>query len=323
VFESLLVADRGETARRILRTAAQMGLRTVAVHSDADTDLPFVREADDAVLLGAAAPASSYLDVVKILEAARRAGAGAIHPGSGPLAEDAAFARAVTDAGLVWVGPPPEAIDAMQAHAAAQRQPEGGPARYVEVQVLGLTDDQVVALGEWDSSVRRRDQPMVVESPAPKLDRATRAGLLSRAVRLAQDLGLRSAGTVEFLLDTAGDGVEPVRVHSRIRTGQAALELVTGVDVVEEQLRLAGGRPPTADLDHIGTDGHAVELAVYAEGAQRFGAAGGDVLVATLRVQGSDRADALGKAASAIAGFTASEPTNQPFLADAVERLRA
>jgi acetyl/propionyl-CoA carboxylase alpha subunit len=301
VFESLLVANRGEIARRILRTAARMGLRTVAVHSEADADLPFVREADDAVLLGPAPAASPYLDAVQILEAAARTGAGAIHPGDGFLAADAAFARAVADAGLVWVGPPPEAIEATREWSVAARPLTDGDARRLEVEVLGLADGRMVALGDRDCSVRRGARPMLTESPAPGVDEATRSQLLRTAVDLAERLGLRSAATVEFRLDaaTAGAG-DVVGVHPNLRVGQAATELVTGVDVVEEQLRAAGGKKPVADLARIGASGHAIEVAVYAD-ADAAGSE--DELVATLRVHGTDRGDAVDKAASAVAGF--------------------
>lgn len=314
MFESLLVADRGEIARRILGTAARLGLRTVAVHSESDAEQPFVREADDAVLLGPEPPQAAYRDVVKILEAAARTGAGAIHAGAGPLAEDAAFARAVTDAGLVWVGTPAAAIAAM--HQRANRTlPAAASVRRVEVQFLALTDDRVVVLGDWDSSVRRRGQSLVAESPAPGVDDATRDHLVVEAIRIAMGLGCRSAGTVEFALDPrAGDG-EVVGVHARPRIGAAALELVSGVDVVEEQLRVAQGREPKAALDKVSAAGHAIELAVYAEDRSAQ-----DALLASLRVHGTDRAAAVTQAVAAVGGFTPAGPaTNLPLLAELLD----
>jgi acetyl-CoA carboxylase biotin carboxylase subunit len=275
VFDSLLVANRGEIARRVLRTASRLGLRTVAVHSDADADLPFVHEADDAVLLGPAPPAQSYLDIARILEAARRTGVQAIHPGYGFLAERPDFAAAVTDAGLVWVGPTPESMTAMgdkisarnlmadagvpvapgtrdpvhdvdAALAAARelgyplmvkasaggggigmgvaRDDEelraafetarsraerffGSPAilleryidgaRHVEIQLLGLTDGTVVALGDRDCSVQRRHQKVAEETPSPGVGEELRARMLAGAVRAGEAVDYKGAGTVE------------------------------------------------------------------------------------------------------------------------------
>jgi acetyl-CoA carboxylase biotin carboxylase subunit len=256
MFESLLVANRGEIARRVLRTASAMGLRTIAVHSEADTALPFVQEADEAILIGPPPPAESYLDVAKLLEAAKRSGADAIHPGYGFLAESAEFAEAVIAAGLVWVGPAPESIRSMGDKISARnlmsdagvpvapgtREPIdevaaavaaateigyplmvkasaggggigmgvardeaglraafetartraerffGSPAilleryiegaRHVEVQVLGLADGRVVALGERDCSVQRRHQKVAEETPSPGVTDALRAWLI-------------------------------------------------------------------------------------------------------------------------------------------------
>ena len=274
MFETVLVANRGEIARRIIRTVQRMGLKAVAVHSEADVKLPYVREADESVAIGPAAPAQSYRDVEVLLEAARQTGAKAVHPGYGFLAEDAAFARRVQKAGLVWVGPSPEAIEAMgdkirarnlvaeagvpvsrgttrpvgdveeavrSAHdigypvmvkasaggggmgmavaadevalrvelervrGFAQRM-FGDPSvllerffprvRHVEVQVLGLADGRVVALGERDCSVQRRNQKVAEETPSPAVTPELREQLFAAAVRAAEAVGYRNAGTV-------------------------------------------------------------------------------------------------------------------------------
>src|SRR5437764_10308228 len=161
LFESLLVANRGEIARRVLRTAARMGLRTVAVHSEADTDLPFVHEADEAVLLGPPPPAESYLDVEKVIEAARRTGAEAIHPGYGFLAESAEFAQAVIDAGLVWVGPGPDAIDAMGDKVRARNRMSAAG-----VPIAPGTADPVATVGDALIAAESIGYPVMVKAAA-------------------------------------------------------------------------------------------------------------------------------------------------------------
>jgi acetyl-CoA carboxylase, biotin carboxylase subunit len=424
MFDSLLVANRGEIARRILRSAARMGLRTVAVHSEADGDLPFVREADEAVLLGPAPPAASYLDVTKVLEAASRTGAQAVHPGYGFLAENASFAQAVLDAGLVWVGPSPDAIEAMGdkvkarnrmaaagvpvaagtadpvadlAEAVAAAEEIGYPlmvkaaaggggigmgvardraglesafetarsraerffanpailleryvehARHVEVQVLGLADGTVVALGERDCSVQRRHQKVAEETPSPGVGPELRERMLAGAVRAAEAVGYRNAGTVECLVDPATQDYVFLEMNTRLQVEHPVTELVTGVDLVEEQLLVAGGRPPAADLADVQPTGHAVELRVYAEDPKRFLPSPGhitewvepkgegirvdagytagntvtphyDPLLAKLCAWGADRSEALDRAAAAVAAFTVTGPrTNLPFFAE-------
>jgi acetyl-CoA carboxylase biotin carboxylase subunit len=424
VFESLLVANRGEIARRIQRTARRMGLRTVAVHSDVDAGLPFVREADEAILLGPAAPAESYLDMARVLEAAARSGAEAIHPGYGFLAESAAFAQAVVDAGLGWVGPSPDAIDAMgdkvkarnrmsaagvpvaagtgepvtdvdtalvaaaeigyplMVKAAAggggigmgvardaaelrtafetattraarffanpaillERYIEG--ARHVEVQVLGLCDGRVVALGERDCSVQRRHQKVAEETPSPGVTDELRRRMLDGAVAAAAAVGYRNAGTVECLVDPVAQDYVFLEMNTRLQVEHPVTELVTGVDLVEEQLRIAAGEAPALDLDAVRPRGHAIELRVYAEDPKRFlpspghidvweeprgegvrvdaGYAAGntvtpfyDPLLAKLCVWGADRAEALERAAAAVADFRIEGlKTNLPFFAE-------
>src|SRR3954454_3515320 len=422
VFDSLLVANRGEIARRVLRTAARLGLRTIAVHSEADADLPFVHEASRAVLLGPPPPAESYLDADKVIEAARRTGADAIHPGYGFLAESAKFARAVVDAGLIWVGPSAEAIEAMgdkvrarnrmsaagvpvaagtespvedveEAVAAAkdigyplmvkasaggggigmgvardeeelrtafetarsrasrffsspaillERYIEG--ARHVEVQILGLADGSVVALGERDCSVQRRHQKVAEETPSPGVTDRLRQQMLDGAVRAAQAVDYRNAGTVECLVDPAAQTYVFLEMNTRLQVEHPITELVTGVDLVEEQLRVAAGDAPSRDLGAVRPDGHALELRVYAEDPKRFLPSPGqitrwhepadarvdsgyregntvtpyyDPLLAKLCVWGDDREQALEKARAAVADFQIEGPkTNLPFFAE-------
>jgi acetyl-CoA carboxylase biotin carboxylase subunit len=424
VFDSLLVANRGEIARRVIRTAGRMGLRTIAVHSEADADLPFVHEADEAVLLGPAPPAQSYLDVARVLEAARRTGADAIHPGYGFLAESAEFAQAVIDAGLVWVGPSPDAIAAMgdkisarnrmaaagvpvapgtpdpltDADAAVDAARELGyplmvkaaaggggigmgvaydddqlraafdtarsraerffsspailleryveQARHVEVQVLGLADGTVVALGERDCSVQRRHQKVAEETPSPGVSDELRDRMLAGAVRAAEAVGYRNAGTVECLVDPKAQDYVFLEMNTRLQVEHPVTELVTGLDLVEEQLRVAAGDPPSTDLGAVRPSGHAIELRVYAEDPKRFlpspgtittwqepagdgvrvdgGYAAGntvtpyyDPLLAKLCALGSDRDEALERAAEAVASFVIEGPkTNLAFFTE-------
>ena len=421
MFESLLVANRGEIARRVLRTASAMGLRTIAVHSEADAGLPFAREADEAVLLGPAPPTESYLDVAKVLEAAKRSGAEAIHPGYGFLAESADFAEAVIAAGLGWVGPTPESIRSMGDKISARnlmsdagvpvapgtREPIqdveaavaaaadigyplmvkasaggggsglgvardeaglraaletartraerffGSPAilleryidgaRHVEVQVLGLADGRVVALGERDCSVQRRHQKVAEETPSPGVAAALRAEMLAGAIRAGEAVGYRGAGTVECLVDPATQTYVFLEMNTRLQVEHPVTELVTGVDLVEEQLRIAAGDEPGADLDNIVPNGHAIELRVYAEDPVRFLPSPGDItrweepsgehvrvdsgyatgttvtpyydpLLAKLCVWGTDRDEALARAREAVGRFHIEGPkTNLAF----------
>jgi acetyl-CoA carboxylase biotin carboxylase subunit len=415
VFESVLVANRGEIARRIIRTTQRMGLTAIAVYSEADADLPFVHEADEAIAIGPAAPARSYRDPVVLLEAARQSGAEAIHPGYGFLSENPSFAEAVGAAGLVWVGPAAEAIDAMGdkirarnlvaaagvpvsrgttspvADAAAAvvaardigyplmvkasaggggmgmgvaadeeslpaeyervrgfaERMFGDPAvllerfypevRHVEVQVLGLADGRIVAVGERDCSVQRRNQKLVEETPSPAVDDALRRALCTAAVRAAETVGYRGAGTVEFLLDTASGEFVFLEMNTRLQVEHPITEMVTDLDLVEAQLLIAGGEPVGFDPDEVPLVGHAIEMRVNAEDPKRFLPGPGvikvweeptgegvrvdagyrlgnvvtphyDSLLAKLVVHGADREEALSRARAALGGFRVEGP---------------
>jgi acetyl-CoA carboxylase biotin carboxylase subunit len=428
VIESLLVANRGEIARRIIRTARRLGVRTIAVHSDVDAGLPFVVEADEAVPIGPANPALSYRNAEAILAAAKSTGAAAVHPGYGFLSENADFARTVAAQGLTWVGPGADAIaamgdkinarnlmaaagvpvaagttdpapDAAAAVAAARemgypvmvKAAAGGggmgmaPAadeaaleveygkvrafaermfgdgavlveryfprvRHIEVQLLGLADGRVVAVGERECSVQRRNQKLVEESPSPALTPAQRSAVLVAAVRAGEAVGYRNAGTVEFLF---APGAEPgsgefffLEMNTRLQVEHPVTEAVFGLDLVEAQLRIAAGLP--VEVPDTPT-GHAIELRVNAEDPKRFlpgpgaitrwvepagegvrvdaGYAAGttvtphyDSLMAKLVVFGSDRAQALQRARAAVADFEIAGPKcNLPFFAELLE----
>jgi acetyl-CoA carboxylase biotin carboxylase subunit len=426
MMESLLVANRGEIARRIIRTARRLGIRTIAVHSDADAGLPFVSEADEAVEIGSAAPAESYRNADRILDAARRTGAGAIHPGYGFLSENAGFARQVEEAGLIWVGPSPAVIELMgdkinarnavaatgmpvapgtsepvageaaalevaaaigyplmvkasaggggmgmavvhdedalrKQYAAVSGFAErmfGDPgilleryypdARHVEVQILGLADGTVVALGERNCSVQRRNQKLVEETPSPGLDPGLREHMFAAAVQAGKAVGYRNAGTVECLVygEPGAQGFVFLEMNTRLQVEHPVTEEVWGIDLVEQQLRIAAGEPPSVDLTTLRPHGHAVEFRVNAEDPVRFlpgpgtistwtepagdgvrvdaGYAEGtrvtpsyDSLMAKLIVYAESREAALARARTALASFAIAGPKhNLPFFAE-------
>ncbi|MBS2963618.1 ATP-grasp domain-containing protein [Actinocrinis puniceicyclus] len=334
----ILIANRGEIALRIIRTARAMGIATVAVYSDADRDAAHVIAADEAVRIGAgaadsSAPAASYLNIDALLRAAKETGADAVHPGYGFLSERAEFARRCGEAGLVFIGPPPEVIEAMgrkdyarrvaeqaavpvlptyrpddpamrlpvlvkaaaggggkgmrivryaadlpEALAAAQREAESAfgdgtmlieryveHGRHVEVQVLADAHGNVLHLGERDCSVQRRHQKVVEESPAPTISAAARESLLDAAVRLAAQVGYVNAGTVEFLV--TGDEFFLLEMNTRLQVEHPVTELVTGLDLVELQIRVAAGEPLPLRQEQVSSHGHAIEVRVYAEDA--------------------------------------------------------
>lgn len=347
MMKSLLIANRGEIACRIIRTAREMGLRTIAVYSEADAQALHVRMADEAILIGPAPARESYLDAARILSAARDSGAEAIHPGYGFLSENAEFAESVIAAGLVWVGPNPDSIRAMGLKDAAKarmiaagvpvtpgylgedQSPDrladeadavgypvlikavaggGGkgmrrvddPAafaealascrreaassfgddrvliekyilspRHIEVQVFGDRHGQVVHLFERDCSLQRRHQKVIEEAPAPGMDEATRQAVCGAAVRAAQAVDYVGAGTIEFIAD-ASEGLRADRVwfmemNTRLQVEHPVTEAITGVDLVEWQLRVAAGEPLPMAQDQLAIHGHAIEARLYAE----------------------------------------------------------
>jgi acetyl-CoA carboxylase, biotin carboxylase subunit len=424
MLDSVLVANRGEIARRVIRTARRLGVRAVAVYSDADADLPYVREADEAVRIGPAQPAASYLDAAALIEAARKSHAAAVHPGYGFLAENADFARQVIEAGLTWVGPGPGAIEQMGdkirarnlmeqagvpvspgtrepvtdvAEAVTEAERIGYPvmvkaaaggggigmgaaadeaglrsafetarsraerffgspailleryverARHVEVQILGLADGRVLALGERDCSVQRRHQKVAEETPSPGVSASLRERMLAAAVKAGEAVGYRGAGTVECLVDADAGSFVFLEMNTRLQVEHPVTELVTGIDLVEQQFLVAAGEPPSFDPAAIHPAGHALELRIYAEDPVRFLPGPGtitewdepagdgvrvdagyqagntvtpfyDPLLAKLCVHGADRAQALERARDAVAAFRIAGPkTNLAFHAD-------
>ena len=347
MIQSLLIANRGEIACRIIRTAREMGIRTVAVYSDADANALHVREADEAVHIGPSPARESYLIGDKIIAAAKATGAEAIHPGYGFLSENAEFAQAVADAGLVWVGPKPSSITAMGLKDAAKKlmadagvpvtpgymgenqDPDflaeqaaqigypvlikavaggGGKGmrkvdaaadfldalascqreaaasfgndhvliekyiltpRHIEVQVFGDSHGNVVHLFERDCSLQRRHQKVIEEAPAPGMDETTREALCAAAVRAAKAVDYVGAGTIEFIAD-ASEGLRADRIwfmemNTRLQVEHPVTEEITGVDLVEWQLRVASGEPIPLAQNELAINGWAMEARLYAE----------------------------------------------------------
>ncbi len=342
VLRKVLIANRGEIARRIARTCRRLGLATVAVFSDADEDALFVQEADEAVRLGPAPSRESYLSIEKILAAARLTGADALHPGYGFLSERAELAEACAAAGITFVGPSPQAIRAMglkreakrlaaaagvptvpgysgddqgDATLAAKALEVGFPLllkasaggggkgmrvvraageieaslaaarrealaafgddtliieryvsspRHVEIQILGDTHGNLVHLFERECSIQRRHQKILEESPSPALTPALRAAMGEAAVRVGRAIGYSSAGTVEFILGDDG-AFYFLEVNTRLQVEHPVTEMVTGLDLVAEQLRVARGEPLGYGQDDLVQRGHAIEVRLYAE----------------------------------------------------------
>ena len=347
MIKSLLIANRGEIACRVIRTARKMGIRTVAVYSDADAKALHVRQADEAVHIGPSPARESYLVGEKIIAAAKATGAEAIHPGYGFLSENAEFAQAVIDAGLVWVGPKPASITAMGLKDAAKarmiaagvpvtpgylgedQSPDrlrteadaigypvlikavaGGGCkgmrrveasadfadaldscrreaassfgddrvliekyvlspRHIEVQVFGDSHGNVVHLFERDCSLQRRHQKVIEEAPAPGMDEATREAICAAAVRAAKAVDYEGAGTIEFIAD-ASEGLRADRIwfmemNTRLQVEHPVTEEITGVDLVEWQLRVASGEPLPKRQDELSINGWAMEARLYAE----------------------------------------------------------
>ncbi|MGW2559019.1 acetyl-CoA carboxylase biotin carboxylase subunit [Streptomyces sp. NPDC001514] len=424
MFDTVLVANRGEIAVRVIRTLRALGVRSVAVFSDADADARHVREADTAVRLGPPPAAESYLSVERLLDAARRSGAQAIHPGYGFLAENARFARACADAGLVFIGPPAEAISLMgdkiraketvraagvpvvpgssgsgltddqladaareigmpvllkpsaggggkgmrltrvesallEEIAAARREARASfgddtllverwidRPRHIEIQVLADGHGNVVHLGERECSLQRRHQKIIEEAPSVLLDEKTRAAMGEAAVQAARSCGYRGAGTVEFIVP----GGDPssyyfMEMNTRLQVEHPVTELITGIDLVEWQLRVAAGEKLPFSQDGISLTGHAVEARICAEDPSRgFLPSGGTVLalhepqgdgirtdsglsqgtevsslydpmLSKVIAYGPDRATALRKLRAALADtVTLGVPTNAGFL---------
>ncbi len=345
MFQKVLIANRGEIAIRVARTLKEMGIGSVAVYSEIDRDAPHVREADEAFLIGPAVPAESYLNIAKIIETAKQAGAEAIHPGYGFLAENADFAKACAEADIVFIGPPPEAIESMGsktrareimaeagvpivpgatepavdvAAARAQAEEAGYPVackaagggggkgfrvaltpddleeafegaaregekffsddrvyveryledpRHVEVQVLADSHGNVIHLGERDCSIQRRHQKVIEEAPGPQVDEEMRERIGKIATDAAAAVGYRGAGTVEGM--QVGDEYFFLEMNTRVQVEHCVTEMVTGVDIVREQVLVAAGEPLTIAQEDVELRGHAIECRINAEAAHK------------------------------------------------------
>ncbi len=424
-MHKILIANRGEIACRVIRTARRLGYRTVAVYSDADAGALHVAQADEAVCIGAAPAAASYLNAQALLDAARRTGADALHPGYGFLSERADFAQACMDAGLVFIGPPADAIRAMGDKAGAKRRmlQAGVPcapgylgedqddermldearrlglpllvkavaggggrgmrlvheladlptalagarreaqaafgngtlmlerlidgARHIEIQVFADAHGNVVHLGERDCTAQRRRQKVIEESPSPIVDAPLRAAMGAAAMAAARAVGYRGAGTVEFIVD-ADLRYHFLEMNTRLQVEHPVTECVTGLDLVEWQMRVAAGEPLPLKQEDIRLTGHAIEARLYAEDpydgwAPQTGRIVGwtpvragvridhgiaigtevtphyDAMLAKFIVHGTDRADAVRRLTRALDDVPLLGPaTNGRFLRDLV-----
>ncbi|MFJ4897072.1 acetyl/propionyl/methylcrotonyl-CoA carboxylase subunit alpha [Streptomyces sp. NPDC088727] len=407
MFDTVLVANRGEIAVRVIRTLRELGVRSVAVFSDADADARHVREADTAVRIGPAPASESYLSVDRLLEAARRSGAQAVHPGYGFLAENAGFAQACADAGLVFIGPPAAAIALMgdkiraketvaaagvpvvpgstgsaltdgqladaareigmpvllkpsaggggkgmrlvhdaalltEEIAAARREARASfgddtllverwidRPRHIEIQVLADGHGNVVHLGERECSLQRRHQKIIEEAPSVLLDESTRAAMGEAAVRAARSCGYVGAGTVEFIVP-GGDPAAYcfMEMNTRLQVEHPVTELITGLDLVEWQLRVASGEQLPYAQEDITLTGHAVEARVCAEDPARgFLPSGGAVLALHEPQGGGVRTDSGlgegGEVGSLYDPMLSKVIAYGPDRATALRRLRA
>jgi acetyl-CoA carboxylase, biotin carboxylase subunit len=340
MFEKVLVANRGEIALRVVRACQELGVASVAVYSDADESALHVRRADEAVRIGPPPAAKSYLDVDALIEAAKETDAEAVHPGYGFLAENAAFAAACRDAGLVFIGPSAEAIEKMGNKSAARRlareaevpvvpgsddassadeaaETAGGigypimvkaaaggggrgirvaedeeglrkavqvarreaeaafgdgtlylekllvTPRHVEVQIMGDHEGNVIHLYERECSMQRRRQKILEEAPSPGISPKIREEMTEAAVRLAREAGYVNAGTVEFLVE--GEEFYFIEMNTRIQVEHPVTEMLTGVDLVKEQIRIAAGEPLRLKQEDVPMVGHAMEFRINAE----------------------------------------------------------
>jgi acetyl-CoA/propionyl-CoA carboxylase, biotin carboxylase, biotin carboxyl carrier protein len=354
MFEKVLIANRGEIAIRVARTLREMGIKSVAVYSEIDREAPHVREADEAFLLGPAIPAESYLNIAKIIEVAKEAGAEGIHPGYGFLAENAEMARACDEAGITWIGPPPEAIEMMGSKTrareimeeagvpivpgstevapdidAARKQadeagypvackaagggggkgfrvamtpddlPEafegsaregekffGDPRvyieryledpRHVEVQVLADSHGNVIHVGERDCSIQRRHQKVIEEAPGPHVDEEMRERIGKIATDAAAAVGYRGAGTIEGM--QVGDEYFFLEMNTRVQVEHCVTEMISGLDIVREQILVAAGEPLSISQDEVDLRGWSIECRINAENAaKKFAPAPGPI----------------------------------------------
>jgi acetyl-CoA/propionyl-CoA carboxylase, biotin carboxylase, biotin carboxyl carrier protein len=345
VFQKVLIANRGEIAIRVARTLKEMGIVSVAVYSEIDREAPHVREADEAFLIGPAVPAESYLNIPKIIETAKEAGAEGIHPGYGFLAENAEMARACAEAGITWIGPPPEAIEAMGSKTRAReimekagvpivpgstevaegledakRQADeagypvackaagggGGKGfrvamtpddlqeayegssregekffsdprvyveryledpRHVEVQVLADSHGNVIHLGERDCSLQRRHQKVIEEAPGPHVDEEMRERIGKIATDAAAAVGYRGAGTIEGM--QVGEEYFFLEMNTRVQVEHCVTEMVTGIDIVREQILIAAGEQLSIAQEDVRLNGWSIECRINAEAAHK------------------------------------------------------